>query len=140
MRPLLASLIRISFSCGLSETALPPTCPGITTRRRPFDFRLSTFDFRLCRDKNAAYSFPMKVELDIPDSALSALRQAPAEFAACLRLMAAAKLYETGNLSQERAAELAGQSRQDFVLQLSRLGVSPFQGVEDDLVSLAPLP
>ena len=53
----------------------------------------------------------MKVELDIPDSALSALRQAPAEFAACLRLMAAAKLYEMGNLSQERAAELAGACR-----------------------------
>jgi predicted HTH domain antitoxin len=54
--------------------------------------------------------------------------------------MAAAKLYETGNLSQERAAELAGQSRQDFVLQLSRLGVSPFQGVEEDLISLSSLP
>ena len=82
----------------------------------------------------------MKVELDIPDTDLSALRQAPAEFAACLRLMAAAKLYETGNLSQERAAELAGRSRQDFVLQLSRLGVSPFQGVEDDVASLSSLP
>jgi predicted HTH domain antitoxin len=82
----------------------------------------------------------MKVELDIPDSTLSALRQAPAEFAACLRLMAAAKLYEMGNLSQERAAELAGASRQDFVLQLSRLGVSPFQGVEEDIAWLSYLP
>ena len=81
----------------------------------------------------------MKVELDIPDSALSALRQAPAELAACLRLMAAAKLYETGNLSQERAAELAGQSRQDFVLELSRLSVSPFQGVEEDIALLATI-
>ena len=54
--------------------------------------------------------------------------------------MAAAKLYETGNLSQERAAELAGQSRQDFVLQLSRLGVSPFQGVEEDLGQIGSLP
>ena len=79
----------------------------------------------------------MKIILDIPDSALSALRQAPAEFAVCLRLMAAAKLYETGSLSQERAAELAGQTRQDFVLHLSRLGVSPFQGVEADLLSLS---
>jgi predicted HTH domain antitoxin len=75
----------------------------------------------------------MKVEFDLPDTALSALRQAPDELVACLRLMAAAKLYETGSLSQERAAELAGQSRQDFILQLSRLKVSPFQGVEDDV-------
>lgn len=82
----------------------------------------------------------MKLEIEIPDSALSALRQAPREFAACLRLMAAAKLYEVGDLSQERAAELAGQSRQDFLANLSRLGVSPFQGVEEDLVSIALLP
>lgn len=86
------------------------------------------------------YNELMKVELDIPDSALSALRQAPNELAACLRLMAAVKLYETGNLSQERAAELAGASRQDFLLQMSRLGVTPFQGVEDDLAELASLP
>lgn len=82
----------------------------------------------------------MKVELDIPDSALSALRQAPHEFAACIRLMAAAKLYETGSMSQERAAELAGQSRQEFVVQLSKLGVTPFQGVEDDIAWTSALP
>jgi predicted HTH domain antitoxin len=74
----------------------------------------------------------MKLEIEVPDSALSALRQAPNEFSACLRLMAAAKLYEVGDLSQERAAELAGQSRQDFLSSLSRLKVSPFQGVEED--------
>ena len=46
--------------------------------------------------------------------------------------MAAAKLYEVGHLSQERAAELAGQSRQEFLASLSRLAVSPFQGVAED--------
>lgn len=76
----------------------------------------------------------MKLELDIPDSALSALRQAPREFSACLRLMAAAKLYELGELSQERGAELAGRSRQEFLEDLSRLGVSPFQGIDEDLL------
>ena len=78
----------------------------------------------------------MKLELEVPDSALSALRQEPKELSRCLRLMAAAKLYETGQLSQERAAELSGKSRQEFLLSLSRLGVSPFQGVEKDLTSL----
>lgn len=72
------------------------------------------------------------MEIEVPESALSALRQAPKEFSACLRLMAAAKLYEVGDLSQELAAELAGQSRQDFLTSLSRLKVSPFQGVEED--------
>jgi len=75
----------------------------------------------------------MKLEIEVPDSAMSALRQAPRELSACLRRMAAAKLYEIGELSQERAAELAGLSRQDFLVSLSSLKVSPFQGVADDL-------
>jgi predicted HTH domain antitoxin len=79
----------------------------------------------------------MKLTLEIPETTFSALRQPPEEFAACLRLMAAAKLYETGSLSQERAAELAGSSRQEFLVQLSRLGVSPFQCVNDDLAFLS---
>lgn len=51
--------------------------------------------------------------------------------------MVAAKLYEVGELSQERSAELAGLSRQDFVTSLSAIGVSPFQGVEEDLLPAA---
>ena len=54
--------------------------------------------------------------------------------------MAAAKLYEIGHLSQERGAELAGLCRQEFLVSLSRVGVSPFQGVEDDLATVAHLP
>jgi hypothetical protein len=65
----------------------------------------------------------MKLEIDAPESALSALRKAPEERSACLWLMAAAKLYEIGHLSQERAAELAGRSRHDFLVSLSSLGV-----------------
>ena len=49
--------------------------------------------------------------------------------------MAAAKLYEVGELSQESAAELAGLSRQKFVTLLSAIGVTPFQGVEEDLLA-----
>ena len=82
----------------------------------------------------------MRLEIDVPDTTLSALRQAPKELSACLRLMAAAKLYEVGQLSQERAAELAGLSRQGFLTSISRLGVSPFQGVDEDLLALAPVP
>ena len=82
----------------------------------------------------------MKVEIEVPESAMSALRRAPGELSACLRLMAAVKLYEVGDLSQERAAELAGQSRQGFLHSLSRLGVSPFQGVAEDLDFADSLP
>jgi predicted HTH domain antitoxin len=79
----------------------------------------------------------MKVEMEVPDSALSALRRVPSEVAGRLRFMAAAKLYEVGELSQERAAELAGLSHQEFVMMLSAIGVSPFQGIEEDLLASA---
>lgn len=75
----------------------------------------------------------MKVVIDLPESAMSALRKAPLELADSVRVMAAALWYDRGDLSQERAAELAGQSRQDFIATLSRLGISPCQSVEDDL-------
>jgi predicted HTH domain antitoxin len=78
----------------------------------------------------------MKLELDLPDSALSSLRKAPEELSACVRLMAAVKLYEVGHLSQERAAELSGLNRQDFQLALSQVGVSPFQGLDEDIAAL----
>jgi predicted HTH domain antitoxin len=79
----------------------------------------------------------VKFEMEVPDSALSAMRRAPSEVAGRLRFMAAAKLYEVGELSQERAAELAGLSRQEFVTMLSAIGASPFQGVEGDLLASA---
>lgn len=78
----------------------------------------------------------MRFQIEVPETALSALRQTPEDVVSVLLQMAAAKLYEIGQLSQERASELAGQSRQEFQLTLSRLGVSPFQGVEQDLVAI----
>ena len=81
----------------------------------------------------------MKLEIEVPDSTMSALRQAPRELSAYLRLMAAAKLYEVGELSQERAAELAGLSRQRFLASLTALKVSPFQGIDDDIAFVSSL-
>jgi predicted HTH domain antitoxin len=48
-------------------------------------------------------------------------------------LAAAVKWYEMGVLSQGKAAELAGLSRQEFLSSLSRFGVSPFQVTPDEL-------
>jgi len=75
----------------------------------------------------------MKLELDVPECALTALRREQADVGELLRLMAAVKLYEVGQLSQERAAELAGLDRSAFLRHLSLLGVSPFQEVEADI-------
>lgn len=69
----------------------------------------------------------MRLILDIPEEAFSSMRQSPKGFASEMRLAAAAKWYELGQLSQAKAAEVAGLSRADFIAQLFRFGVSPIQ-------------
>jgi len=71
------------------------------------------------------------VSLSVPDSALSALRRSPAELGGELKLAAAIHWYGRGLLSQERAAELAGMNRRDFIRALAREGVDVFH-VDDD--------
>ena len=50
-----------------------------------------------------------------------------------LRLAAAAKWYEMGMISQEKAAEIAGLSRTKFIFSLSKYGVSPFQYTVEEI-------
>ncbi|WP_295438136.1 UPF0175 family protein [uncultured Thiodictyon sp.] len=69
--------------------------------------------------------------LAIPDSALSALRRSPSELGRELKLAAAIHWYGRGLMSQERAAELAGMNRRDFLHTLAREGVDVF-AVDDD--------
>ena len=47
--------------------------------------------------------------------------------AAEMRLAAAVKWYELTLISQEKAAEIAGLSRAEFIDELGRFRVSPFQ-------------
>lgn len=79
----------------------------------------------------------VRVELDLPEGALSALRTTPDEFVRELRLAAAVKWYETQKLSQSKAAEVAGVSRREFIDALARYGVPVFQTtvgeLEDDV-------
>lgn len=67
------------------------------------------------------------LRLDMPEDVFSALRKSPDEFTKELRLAAAVKWYEMGIISQEKAAEIAGLTRADFIFSLSRFKVSPFQ-------------
>ncbi len=58
----------------------------------------------------------------MPEGAFSALRKDPDEFAKELRLAAAAKWYEMGIVSQERASEIAGLSKAEFIFSLAKFG------------------
>ncbi len=73
------------------------------------------------------------LRLDMPEGAFSALRKDPNEFTKELRLAAAVKWYELGMISQEKAAEIAGLSRKDFIFSLGRFGVSPFQYTMEEI-------
>jgi predicted HTH domain antitoxin len=64
--------------------------------------------------------------VDIPDEALISLKTDSESFARELVLLAAVKVFELGKLSSGRAAELAGLSRVEFLLELRRYRVSPF--------------
>jgi predicted HTH domain antitoxin len=73
--------------------------------------------------------------LELPDGAFSALHKSPDEFGKELRLAAAVKWYEMTIISQEKAAEIAGLSRVDFMDALGRFKVSPFQYSSQDVVT-----
>ena len=73
------------------------------------------------------------LKLDMPEGVFSAIRKSPAEFVTEMRLAAAVKWYELGLVSQEKAAEIAGLGRADFISSLGRFKVSPFQYTADEI-------
>ncbi len=75
----------------------------------------------------------VRVSVELPEDAFSALRTTPEAFVKEMRLAASVKWYELGLLSQAKAAEVAGVSRHELLEALSRFKVSPFQTSPDQL-------
>lgn len=73
------------------------------------------------------------VTVELPEGVFSALRRAPQDFVKEMRLAAAIKWYELGELSQGKAAEVAGLTRAEFIDALARFRVSPFQFTAQEL-------
>jgi predicted HTH domain antitoxin len=66
------------------------------------------------------------ITMDLPEEAFAALRRSPKEFAREMRLAAAIHWYSRGEISQERAAEIAGLDRTDFLMTLAQRHVDVF--------------
>jgi predicted HTH domain antitoxin len=77
------------------------------------------------------------VSFDLPVGVFSALRKTPDELNKEIRVIAAAKWYEMGQISQEKAAEIAGLCREDFLLELAKFSISPFQYTADEVLKEA---
>ena len=70
------------------------------------------------------------LSLQVPDATLISLKAEPSSFAEEIKLLAAVKLFELGRLSSGRAAEFAGMSRLEFLDQIGRYGVGPFEHLD----------
>jgi predicted HTH domain antitoxin len=77
------------------------------------------------------------VVFQVPEGVLASLRLDPQRFAKELRIAAGVKWYENGTVSQERAAEIAGLSRAEFIDALGQFKVTPFQESLQELIQEA---
>lgn len=74
-----------------------------------------------------------QMTMDMPEEAFATLHKTPQEFAQEMRVAAAVKWYELGQVSQGRGAEIAGLTRAAFITALSRYKVCPFQYTVEEL-------
>lgn len=73
------------------------------------------------------------ITFDVPEGALSALRLSPAEFVKEMRVAAALLWYSNGEVSQSKAAEIAGTSRAEFIDALAHRHISVVQVTAEEL-------
>ncbi|MBW4593060.1 MAG: UPF0175 family protein [Brasilonema angustatum HA4187-MV1] len=74
-----------------------------------------------------------RVSLDLPEEVFSARRLPPDDFVRDMRLAAAIYWYQKAEVSQEKAAQIAGLNRRDFLCALAREQVDVFSVDFDDL-------
>lgn len=75
------------------------------------------------------------LQMELPESIFAVLHHDKEELVTMLKLCAAVKLYELHRISQEKASELAGMSRGEFLLALKDFKVTPYQYGAQEILS-----
>jgi predicted HTH domain antitoxin len=83
--------------------------------------------------KSKGGTFMVKVVLNMSEEVLSTRRKSPQEFGQEIRLAAAIFWYQRGEISQEKASQIAGLNRRDFLAVLAHHNIDVFQVDFDDL-------
>ena len=73
------------------------------------------------------------LKVEVPETAFAALRSDREGLSREMCLAAAIKWYESGRISQEKAAEISGLSREAFILALAHYNTSPVQYSVDEM-------
>jgi predicted HTH domain antitoxin len=73
------------------------------------------------------------MSLELPPEVFSALRRSPEEFMQEMRSAAAMYWYQRGEISQEKAGQIAGLDRTDFLALLAKNHIDVFNVDIDDL-------
>lgn len=73
------------------------------------------------------YTSAVTLSIEIPEATVRALGASPSEAEGRVRLAAAMKLHELGQLSAGAAAELAGISKVEFLHKAADFGVDAFR-------------
>jgi predicted HTH domain antitoxin len=94
---------------------------------------VSVIEDKILHRHNSLEKIMTSVTLELPEEIFSALRRSPTEFVQELRLAAAIYWYQRGEISQEKASNIAGLDRTDFLMALSREQVEAFIVDFDDL-------
>jgi len=74
-----------------------------------------------------------QIVIEVPEKILLAEKTDEIGFSRELPILSAVKLYELGRLSSGRAAELAGMTRVELLVSLSRYRVFPLASELEDL-------
>ena len=74
-----------------------------------------------------------QVVFEFPSTVFSALRKSPEDFATEMRLAAAIHWYSQGQISQGKAAEIAGVSRAEFLEELFQRKIPAVQATPEEL-------